>query len=196
MSDTRLEVEFIKGIYNKLPNKTLSEIVTKNMREIGTPEYTDEEMEFAEKISETIPANNKRDSLWSSKRPGWEELIDVNMDRSIPDNWTDGLISHGSTDVAEVSWNTPTLEFNTATYPLGLPGHSWQNVALSGMSIGHKSMQYASKIIATSALDLLTKPELLNKAKETHKEKLRGRTYKSPVSPEARPPLDQWLNKS
>jgi len=193
MTETRLEVEFVKGIYNELPNKILSEIVTSNMREIGTPEYTDEEMEFARKISETIPTENKRNSLWSSKRPDWEELIDVIMDRSIPDNWTEGMISHGSTDVADVSWNTPTMEFSTTTYPLGLPGHSWQNVAIAGMSIGHKSLLYASKIIATTAVDLLTKPELLKKAKEAHKEKLRGRTYKSPVPPEAKPPLDQWL---
>jgi aminobenzoyl-glutamate utilization protein B len=81
MSDTKLEVEFIKGIYNKLPNKILSEIVTSNMREMGTPEYTDEEMEFARKLSETVPAENKRDSLWSSKRPDWEELIDVIIDK-------------------------------------------------------------------------------------------------------------------
>jgi aminobenzoyl-glutamate utilization protein B len=193
MTETKLEVEFVKGIYNELPNKVLSEIVTSNMQEIGTPKYTDKEMEFARKISETIPPENKRDSLWSSKRPDWEELIDVIMDRSIPDNWTEGMISHGSTDVSDVSWNTPTMEFGTTTYPLGLPGHSWQNVAIAGMSIGHKSLLYASKIIATTAVDLLIKPELLKKAKEAHKEKLRGRTYKSPVPPEAKPPLDQWL---
>jgi aminobenzoyl-glutamate utilization protein B len=47
MTDTELEVEFIKGIYNKMPSKTLSDAVTENMRKIGPPEYTDEEMQFA-----------------------------------------------------------------------------------------------------------------------------------------------------
>ena len=101
-------------------------------------------------------------------------------------------MSHGSTDVSDVSWQNPTMEFGTTTYVLGTPGHSWQNVAMSGMSIGHKSLLFASKVIAATVIDLFTKPDLLEKAREEHRERLRGRTYKSPVPPEARPPLDQW----
>jgi len=192
MTETTLEVEFVKGIYNKVPSRTLSELVTANMREIGAPEYTEEELEFAAEIAKTIPPGAKRDSLWKSKRPGWEELLDVDLDRSIPDAWNEGEVSHGSTDVSDVSWQNPTMEFGTTTYALGGPGHSWQNVAFSGMSIGHKSLVFASKVIAASALDLLTRPELLKKAWEEHGERLRGRTYKTPVPPEAKPPLDQW----
>jgi len=118
------------------------------------------------------------------------------MDRSIPDDWKEGMVSHGSTDVSDVSWNTPTMEFDTAAYVLGCPGHSWQKVALSGMSIGHKSLIFSSKVIATSALDLITKPDLLKKSQDEFKVRKRGRVYKSPVPPDARPPLDQWLDKS
>jgi aminobenzoyl-glutamate utilization protein B len=192
MTETTLKVEFVKGIYNKIPSRTLSEVVTANMREIGAPEYTEEELEFAEEIARSIPSGAKRDSLWKSKRPDWEELLDVTLDRSIPDAWNEGEVSHGSTDVSDVSWQNPTMEFGTTTYVLGTPGHSWQNVAMSGMSIGHKSLLFASKVIAATVIDLFTKPDLLEKAREEHRERLRGRTYKSPVPPEARPPLDQW----
>ncbi len=192
MTETTLKVEFVKGIYNKIPSRTLSEVVTANMREIGAPEYTEEELEFAEEIARSIPSGAKRDYLWKSKRPGWEELLDVTLDRSIPDAWNEGEVSHGSTDVSDVSWQNPTMEFGTTTYVLGTPGHSWQNVAMSGMSIGHKSLLFASKVIAATVIDLFTKPDLLEKAREEHRERLRGRTYKSPVPPEARPPLDQW----
>ena len=192
MTETTLEVEFVKGIYNKIPSRTLSELVTANMREIGSPEYTEEEMEFAEELAKSISPGAKRDSLWKSKRPGWEELLDVTLDRTIPDAWNEGEVSHGSTDVSDVSWQIPTMEFGTTTYALGGPGHSWQNAAMSGTSIGHKSLVFASKVIAASAIDLLTRPELLKKAWEEHGERLRGKTYKSPVPPEAKPPLDQW----
>jgi aminobenzoyl-glutamate utilization protein B len=192
MTETTLEVVFVKGIYNKIPSRTLSELVTANMREIGAPEYTEEETEFAGEVAKTISPGAKRDSLWKSKRPGWEKLLDVDLDRSIPDAWNEGEVSHGSTDVSDVSWQNPTMEFGTTTYALGGPGHSWQNVAFSGMSIGHKSLVFASKVIAASALDLLTRPELLKKAWEEHGERLKGRTYKTPVPPEAKPPLDQW----
>ena len=192
MTETTLEVEFVKGVYNKLPSRTLSDLVLGNMREIGTPNYTDVEKRFAEEISESVPPGERRDSIRSTERPGWEELVDIILDRSVPDDWHEGKMSHGSTDIADVSWQAPTMEFDTTTYPLGIPGHSWQKVALSGMSIGHKSLVFASKVIAASAIDLLTKPGLLKKAWEEHEERLRGRTYKSPVPPEAKPPLDQW----
>ncbi len=193
MTETRLKVEFVKGIYNKIPSRTLSDLVINNMREIGPPRYTDEEMRFAEEIAKSISPAAKRNSLRKSKRPNWEEFMDVVIDRSVPDAWNEGEVSHGSTDVSDVSWNTPTMEFGTATYVLGTPGHSWQNTAMSGMSIGHKSLVFASKVMATSALDLMTKPALLKAAKDELARRLAGRSYRSPVPPEAKPPLDQWM---
>ncbi len=192
MTETELEVEFIKGIYNKVPSLTLSKVVTANMREIGAPTYTAEEMAFAEKVSESISEASKRTTLWKTKRPGWEDLTTVLMDGSVPDAWNDGEVSHGSTDVSDVSWMTPTMEFSTATYILGTPGHSWQNVAFSGMSIGHKSLFYASKIIASTAIDLLTKPELIKEAWEELDKRKAGRVYRSPIPADLGPPLDQW----
>jgi len=192
MTETELEVEFIKGIYNKVPSLTLSKVVTANMREIGAPTYTAEEMAFAGKVSESISEASKRTTLWKTKRPGWEDLMTVLMDGSVPDAWNDGEVSHGSTDVSDVSWMTPTMEFSTATYILGTPGHSWQNVAFSGMSIGHKSLFYASKIIASTAIDLLTKPELIKEAWEELDKRKAGRVYRSPIPADLGPPLDQW----
>jgi aminobenzoyl-glutamate utilization protein B len=192
MTDTDLEVEFIKGIYNKLPSKTLSETVTENMRKIGPPEYTDEEMEFAEKIAESISNEDKRTTLWKSKRPNWEKLMDVLIDRTIPDAWDEGEVSHGSTDVSDVSWQCPTMEFGTSTYVLGTPGHSWQNVTLSGMSIGHKSLFFASKIIAATGIDLMTSPEMLEDAWDELERRKAGREYESPIPEDLDPPLDQW----
>jgi len=192
MTGTTHQVEFLKAIYNKIPSRTLSELVTSNMREIGAPEYTDEELKFAEEIAKSIPKEDKMETLRKSKRPGWEELMDVLIDQTIPDAWNEGEPGRGSTDVADVSWQAPTMEFGTTTYVLGTPGHSWQNVAQAGMSIGHKSLIFASKTIAVSAVDLLTKPELLKKAREELKERTKGRTYKTPLPQDAKPPLDIW----
>ena len=162
------------------------------MREIGPPEYTDEELRFAEAIENSIPKEDKRESLRKSKRPGWEELMDVVIDRTVPDAWNEGEPGRGSTDVADVSWQAPTMEFGTTTYVLGTPGHSWQNVAQSGTGIGHKSLIFAAKTIAASALDLLTKPELLKQAWEELKNRKKGITYKTPLPQDAKPPLDMW----
>jgi aminobenzoyl-glutamate utilization protein B len=192
MTETDLEIDFVKGIYNKIPSKTLSKLVTANMRELGTPHYSKEEMDFAREISKSISDESKRTALWKTKRPGWENLIGELLDRTVPDAWNDGDVSHGSTDVSDVSWQAPTMEFSTATYTLGIPGHSWQNVAFSGMSIGHKSLFYASKIIATTAIDLILKPELRKEAWEELSQRKAGRTYKSPIPIDLDPPLNQW----
>ncbi|MBS3793989.1 MAG: amidohydrolase [Candidatus Thorarchaeota archaeon] len=190
MARTTHEVEFLEGTYNVLPNKKLSELVTANMRDIGAPEYTDEEMRFAKELSDTISKEEKRAALRQTKRPGWEDLMDVLMDRSIPDPWDEGMVMPGSTDVADVSWITPTMEFNTATWVLGIPGHSWQNVALNGMSIGHKSLIFAAKVIAASALDLITKPGLLEKVHEEFEKRKHGREYEPAVPDDLKPPLE------
>ena len=185
------KVEFLTGGYNKLPNREYSELIVKNMREIGAPTYTKEELELAKEFLKTVPPEQKRASLRRSKRPGWEKLLDVDMDTSIPDPWGEGEVSGGSTDVADVGWQTPTVEFTTATTVLGCPGHSWQIVAISGTSIGHKSLIFAAKVMAATALDLLTKQNVLKKIQDEFKERTRGKTYVSPLTAGLKPPLDQ-----
>jgi aminobenzoyl-glutamate utilization protein B len=196
MTETKMKVEFLKAVYNKLPSRTLSKITTANMRMIGAPEYTEEELVFAAKLAESITPEAKREALRKSKRPEWESLQSVLMDRSFPDAWDEGEVSHGSTDVSDVSWIAPTMEFSTATWPLGTPGHSWMNTACSGMPLGHKSLIFASKVIAATALDLFTKPEHLKEAWGEHNNRTRGKTYSSPLPPEAKPPLDMWEKKN
>ncbi len=144
-----------------------------------------------ELVSSVTP-EAKREMLRKTKRPDWEDLLDIVMDRSVPDPWNEGEVSHGSTDVSDVSWMTPTMEFSTTTWPLGTPGHSWMNVAGSAYSTGHKSLIFASKVIAASAIDLLTKPELLKEAWEEHEKRTSGREYKTPLPEDAQPPLDMW----
>ena len=48
MTGTSFERIFIDGTAELLPNYTLEKVLYKNFSEIGTPEYTEEELEFAE----------------------------------------------------------------------------------------------------------------------------------------------------
>jgi len=192
MTRTKLEVEFLEGCYNLIPNRTMAELIVKNMREIGTPKYSQEDLEFAKEIAKTIPREMKIAQLKKSKRPGWKKLIDKLIDDEIPDPWGEGEVMHGSTDVADVSWQAPTVEFSTAAWVLGTPAHSWQAVAQSGVGLGHKSAVFAAKVMAATIIDLLTNEQLLAKAKEEHKRRLGGKQYKPPIPPDHKPPLDFW----
>jgi len=191
MARTTHDVEFLTGCYNMLPNKGLSDLVISNMREIGAPVHTDEEIEFAKKMNESIPPELKKESLRKSERPGWEKMLDELFDERVLDDYREGKVGAGSTDVSDVSWVTPTMEFGTTCCILGTPGHSWQFTAQSGMSIGHKSLVFASKVIAASGLDLLTKPSLLKAVRDEWEERLTGRVYKPPIPADLAPPLDQ-----
>ena len=191
MARTTHKVEFLTGCYNKVPSRALSEIVVGNMGEIGAPEHTGEELEFARELNKSIPPEQKKESLRKSKRPGWERLVDEYFDERELDAWNEGMVMAGSTDVSDISWMTPTMEFGTTCCILGTPGHSWQYTAQTGMSIGHKSLIFASKVIAASAFDLMTKPELLNKARAELEERLAGRVYKPPIPADLKPPLHQ-----
>jgi len=191
MARTTHRLEFLTGCYNMLPNKALSELVVGNMREIGAPVHTEEELEYARKMNESIDPEKKMNSLRKSNRPDWEKLGDVLFDERVLDDYREGMVGAGSTDVSDVSWITPTIEFGTTCCMLGTPGHSWQFTAQTGMSIGHKSLIFAAKTIAAAGLDLITKPDVLKKVRDEWGERLAGRSYKPPIPESLKPPLDQ-----
>jgi aminobenzoyl-glutamate utilization protein B len=130
-------------------------------------------------------------SLKKSNRPDWQKLGAVHFDERILDDFRAGRVGAGSTDVGDVSWVTPTIEFSTTCSMLGTPGHSWQFVSQNGMSIGHKGLIFSSLVHAAAGLELLTKPEIMKKVKNEWKERLAGRSYKSPIPADLSPPFNQ-----
>ncbi len=190
MARTTHEEEFVEGCYNVLPNKALSEIVTSNMRDVGFPELSSSDLKFAEGIAGTISKEDKIEELRLARRPNWESLIDVLVDIEIMDAWDEGFVWPGSTDVGDVSWVAPTMEFTTATGALGTGSHSWQVVASSAAGVAHKALLFAAKTMAGSAIDLITKPELLKQVKDEFVKRKAGRKYVSPAGKDIKPPLE------
>ncbi len=169
---TTVKHEVIHGAYSLLPNDSLAGLVDQKLRQVGGVVWDDTERAFAEKISTTYA---KADLGLGSER----EIQPIG-----------NRMSFGSTDVGDVSWTVPTIGFRTATWVPGTPGHSWQAVAAGGMSIGLKGMENASKVLALTAVELLSHPELISAAR-TEFERRRGPDYRyaSAVGDRA-PPLD------
>ena len=147
-TDTRMSYEVMHGNYPVLRNDTLAEIIDANLRAIGGIAYSADERAFAEAIRTTLLA--PRLGLGSE---GEIQRFEFRQ----------GM---GSTDVGDVSWNVPTGGFRTATWVPGTPAHSWQAVAAGGMSIGHKGMMLAAKVLAATAADLFEAPDILATAAE------------------------------
>jgi aminobenzoyl-glutamate utilization protein B len=191
MANTTHTVRFLTGAHNRIPNLPMAEMVVANMREIGAPTYSEEELKFAAELGKSVSREEKRAVLARSHLPDAMNLIDVDINPNIYDPSGEERKGGGSTDVAEVSWNTPTVEFTTACFVVGTPGHSWQNTAVSGTSIAHKSTLFAAKVMAATALDLLTDAEKLDRVREDWEARMANRTYTSPLPDDLAPPLDQ-----
>jgi len=162
-----------KGSYHEMHvNLTGSGVMQKNLEMIGPVEYTAEETAYAKRIQGETGTEEKG-LLCEIKE----------LDKPVKDP------EGGSTDVAEVSWITPTLHISTTCTPFGIPWHSWAVVASSRHSIGHKGMLLAAKVMATTAIDFLQDESLLIEMKKEFKDKLKGYTYKSGIPPDQKPPL-------
>jgi aminobenzoyl-glutamate utilization protein B len=67
--------------------------------------------------------------------------------------------------------------------------HHWAAGVVTATSIAHKGAVAGAKVLAGSMVDLLTKPELVEKAKETFKKEIAGATYKPLLPADQKPPL-------
>ena len=179
MTDTTLQRIFIDGTAETIPNYTLEKVMYKNFLEIGAPSYTEEEIEFATELKKTydyIPAELPGGAVKTN--PEIAEFVKkasnngtkVINDFIIP-QCDSTYQSMGSTDVADVSWQTPTAQIRCTTYPANSPGHSWQNVSCGNSTIGFKGTINAGKVIAASAIDIFINPDVLIGAKEEFEEK-------------------------
>ena len=171
---TTFDYEVINGVYSILPNDVLGRIMDVNLRRVGAPAWTAEEMAFAEKLQKTLPGKNLP-ALTSAK-----EFIKYRFNGQ----------KYSSTDSGDVSWVTPLATLNTATWVPGTSAHTWQATAAGGMSIGLKGTVVAAKTLALTVAQLYTSPEVIQAAKgEFDKSRGPGFVYK-PLVGDRPPPLD------
>ncbi len=172
-TETTMDYEIIHGLYNLLPNETLSEVMYKNLVAVGGVKYNDEEIKFAQQILDTYDGDYNIESA--------EEIISYSVE-----NRNGG----GSTDVGDVSWKVPTAGMSAATWVPGTSAHTWQAVAAGGTSIGIKGMLIAAKTIALTAHDIFTDSDIIIRAKKELKERIgKNDPYKSLIG-DRDPPLD------
>lgn len=167
MTDTTLSCRQIDGTASTLSNQVLEQVLYDNLLCAPLPEYSQEELAFADALRSTFPElplpgqmtatdPKTRKFVWEQTNGGKTALNGFVMPY-VPSN----SFSPGSTDVGDVSWLTPTAQFTAVTVPSGSPGHSWQNVACGKSSIAHKGLLLAAKVLAGAAADLMTQPHLL-----------------------------------
>jgi aminobenzoyl-glutamate utilization protein B len=72
--------------------------------------------------------------------------------------------SGGSDDIGDVSWSVPTVTLRFPSNIDGRTGHHWSSAIAMATPIAHKGATAGAKVIATTMLDLLENPQLVDSA--------------------------------
>lgn len=192
MTETSFDRQFIDGTAELVPNYTLEELLYRIFNEVGLPEYSAEEKTLAEALRKTydvttapgIAAGFDAD-IAADVAERTNGLSDALCGFIMPEYHSTGFVA-GSTDVGDVSWQTPAAQVHCVTFPFGAAGHSWQNVSCGGTSLGHKGLINAAKIIACAAIELMNDPETLQKARDEFARRTKS-GYVCPIEPDAVP---------
>lgn len=166
MTETQVEISFGDGYSDYIPNDILNRVVYEKMREIGAPDFSEEEREFAERIRSTFVDGKTSENGQSLKEAPLSTEI-------LPYNGVSGCLPV-STDLGDASYAAPAAEFYMACCAKGTPGHSWQMVSQAGASIGGTGMLAAARVLAMTAAELLENPAIVEAAKAQHRHAVSG----------------------
>lgn len=176
MTETQVEIKFLKGTSNTVLIPALDEVMYNNMCEIPNPVERADDIAFAREIVKTqIPDDRIPENVFDLKPRNWNKAGNI----PIP----------GSSDVGDVSWVCPVSQCGTSTWPVGTAAHSWQAVACGKSDFAHKGMLYAGQIIAATAIDVCNNPEIIETAWRQLKEKTGNHPYHCPIPPEITPEI-------
>ena len=192
MTGTDFERVFIDGTAELLPNFCIEEALYRNLEEIGVPAYTEEDRRLASALKASYPGSGIV-GVYGIRDPEIEKTLrrlsgngEKAINDFIPPLYSTTAFSPGSTDVGDVSWLTPTSQIETVCWPAGVPGHSWQIVACGKSELAHKGMFLAAKVLAGTAVDLLSDGELLARARAEFEERS-AEGYVCPIEENAVP---------
>ena len=197
MTETRMDEVFESATSAVLSNHYLADLQYEAMKFIGPINFSEEEKEYARQIQRAYPSENIegfKTMMQEMKLPeeNYEELMQVMDDPLIGINlasFDSQDIRTGSTDVGDLSWITPVSILRCACFTIGVAGHDWGIVATGKMSIGHKGMLHAAKIMALAAQDCLLDPQHISNARSEHGQAVKNSPYHCPLPAEIHPPL-------
>jgi aminobenzoyl-glutamate utilization protein B len=170
-------VTVLTAIHQRHSNKGLAELIQRNIELVGMPEWSEKEQAFAKALQKELGA----------KETGYPlKVKPLKKPSSV-------FVGGGSSDVGEVTLVVPTATLN---FPGGVPGeigHHWSTVAAGYGPAAWKGLNAGAKVMAATALDLMTKQNLLSAISEEFTEYAKTHPYKSFLPEGAKPPLN--LNK-
>ena len=189
ITGTTVDIRQVAAYSDYVACDVVSDQIKKHMDELLPIGYTDEELAYAKKFQEVITDLDRGNLKETAKRVAGKDSAKL-LEQPIWDFRVENRSGgKGSTDVGDVSWVVPTGQFGAVTWAAGTPGHAWQIVAQGKGPVAKKGMIFAAKVMAASAYDFLTNPELVKQAHDNWLEILDGETYPGALPPDAKPEI-------
>jgi len=186
MSGCQVDIRFHSGCSNVLLNTPLNQRLVEHMQRLGVPDYDAHDLRLAQEMQNTVnPAEYDYANTWLSTP--WRDPKPL-FDHIDPYQPQAPLLQHGSTDVGDVSWVTPTAQCMVACYAFPTSPHSWQWVAQGKSGIAHKGMLLAAKTLAATAMDLLQDAALRAAVRQDWQARRAGIVYECPIPADVQPP--------
>jgi aminobenzoyl-glutamate utilization protein B len=179
MTDTEVTERVLGAAWPSSMNKPLAEAMHANILRVGLPEWSDADQALARAAQEMMGQRNPQ---------GLPTRVPQQLQEA--EQGTGG----GSDDIAEVSWNIPTVRLRYPGNIPGMTGHHWSSGIAMATPIAHKGANYGSRVIAMTAIDILMSPALLAEAKQYFADVTTAEyTWVSLIPRDTRPPT--FLNQ-
>ncbi|NND06692.1 MAG: peptidase dimerization domain-containing protein [Saprospiraceae bacterium] len=149
MTNTKMSKRILGSAWPRHFNKVIAETMYQNIRTVGLPRWSEADQKLAVALQKEVDA---RDTSGLATK----------LDTLSPPR--QGFVSGGSDDIGDISWKLPTV---TLRYPANIPGlqgHHWSNAVAMATPIAHKGVIAGAKAEATTLLDLICRPELVDAA--------------------------------
>jgi aminobenzoyl-glutamate utilization protein B len=158
MTNTKMTHQMLGTAWPGHFNKPLAEAMYANIKKVGMPVWDEKDIALAKGVQALVEAPKKDQQ--GNPIDGLKTSIDT-LKGSVAFSW-----GGGSDDIADISWNLPTIVLR---YPANIPGtkgHHWADAIAMATPIAHKGSLAGAEATAMTLLDLFTKPSLVADAKK------------------------------
>jgi aminobenzoyl-glutamate utilization protein B len=154
MTETEVTERMIGAAWPSNMNKVLAEVMHEHIQTVGQPEWTDADQRMAKAAQ----------AMMGSDTTGLPAEVDTLLEEA------DQGMGGGSDDIAEVSWNVPTVRLRYAGNIPGMTGHHWSSSIAMATPIAHEGANHGGQVIAMTAVELVADPEIVEKAWTYHRD--------------------------
>ena len=158
MTDTKVTSKILGTAWPGHFNKPLAQAMYKNIQTVGMPKWTEDDEKLALAVQKLLEAPEKDQK--GNPIKGMNKKIDT-LEGSVPFSW-----GGGSDDIADISWNLPTIVLRYPANIKGTKGHHWGDAIAMATPIAHKGSLAGAKATALTLVDIFTNPKIVADAKD------------------------------